>query len=61
MRNNSIMLAMMFSNTATTVVKLANVMNRKNSVPHTRPPAMPVKTLGRVMKIRLGPASGETP
>ena len=37
----------MFSNTAMTVEKLAKVMNRKNSVPHRRPPAMFVKTLGK--------------
>ena len=52
---------MIFSNTAMTVEKLANVMNRKNSAPHRRPPAMFVKTLGSVMKIKLGPASGEMP
>lgn len=52
---------MMFSNTAMTVEKLAKVMNRKNSVPHRRPPAMFVKTLGKVIKIKLGPASGEMP
>ena len=53
--------AMRFSNTAMTVEKLAKVMNRKNSVPHSRPPAIFVKTLGSVMKIRLGPASGAMP
>ena len=50
-----------FSNTAMTVEKLAKDMNRKNSEPHSRPPAMPVNTLGRVTKMRDGPASGVTP
>ena len=59
--NASIRQAMMFSNTAMTVVKLAKVMNRKNSAPHSRPPAIPANTLGSVMKIRLGPLSGLTP
>ena len=51
---------MMFSNTASTVVKLANVMNRKKRAPHTRPPAMLTNTLGSVMKIRAGPWLGST-
>lgn len=58
---SSMKLARMFSNTAMTVVKLANVINRKNSVPHRRPPAMLVNTLGRVMKISFEPESGEMP
>ena len=53
--------AIRFSNTAMTVEKLANVMNRKNSMPQMRPPIMLMNTLGSVMKIRLGPASGEMP
>mgnify|MGYP006990180149 CR=1 FL=1 len=36
----SMALAWRFSKTAMTVEKLAKVMNRKNSVPHRRPPAM---------------------
>ena len=50
-----------FSNTAMTVEKLAKVMNRKNSVPHSRPPFILTNTLGRVMKISDGPESGLTP
>ena len=57
----SMQLAMMFSNTARTVVKLAKVMNRKNSAPHTRPPAMWRNTRGSVMKIRDGPLPASTP
>ena len=49
-------LQMMFSNTASTVDRAANAMNRKNRLPHSRPSAMLAKILGRVMKIRLGPA-----
>ena len=47
---------MMFSNTASTVDRAAKAMNRKNRLPHSRPSAMLAKILGRVMKIRLGPA-----
>ena len=50
-----------FSNTAMTVEKLAADMNKKNSIPHIRPPAMLANTFGRVMKISCGPASGCTP
>ena len=50
-----------FSNTAMTVEKLAKVINRKNSVPHRRPPAMFANTFGSVMKMRDGPWSGCTP
>jgi len=53
--------AIRFSNTAMTVEKLANVINRKNSVPQMRPPSMLINTLGSVIKMRLGPASGEMP
>ena len=35
-----------FSNTAITVEKLANIINRKKSAPHTRPPAIFTKILG---------------
>ena len=51
----SIQLAIMFSNTASTVVKLAKVRNRKNRAPHSRPPVMLTNTRGRVIKIRDGP------
>ena len=44
-----------------TVEKLAKVMNRKNRVPHRRPPSILTKTLGSVWKMREGPASGWTP
>ena len=49
-----------FSNTVITVLKLAKDMNRKKSEPQSCPPVMLINTLGRVMKIRLGPASGST-
>ena len=42
--------------TAMTVENAAKVINRKNSAPQTRPPAILTKTLGSVTKIRLGPA-----
>ena len=48
-------MARMFSNTASTVEKLAKIMNRKNSAPQTRPPAILTKTFGRVWKISDGP------
>ena len=51
----SIQLASRFSNTAVTVEKLANVINKKNRLPHNLPPAMLANTFGRVMKIREGP------
>ena len=54
-------MARMFSNTASTVEKLAKIMNRKNSAPQKRPPAMLMKTGGSVWKIREGPLSGVTP
>ena len=56
--NISMQKDMMFSNTAMTVEKLAKVMNRKNSAPQSLPPAIFTNTLGRVTKIRLGPAAG---
>lgn len=59
--NRSMQEDMMFSMTAMTVEKEAKVMNRKNSDPHTRPPAILVNTLGRVTKIRLGPEVTSTP
>ena len=56
----SIPLAIRFSKTAITVERLAKVMKRKKSVPQSLPPAMFAKTLGRVMKMSEGPASGST-
>ena len=50
-----------FSKTARTVEKLAKIMNRKNRVPHSRPPCILTKTLGRVLKMREVPSSGRTP
>ena len=47
---------MMFWNTALMVEKAAKDMNRKNSVPQILPPAIWLNTLGKVMKIRDGPA-----
>ena len=53
--------AIMFSNTASTVDRLAKVINRKNRLPHSCPPDMFTNTLGRVIKIKDGPASGRRP
>ena len=61
MPNISMLNEIIFSNTAITVEKLANTINRKNSAPHTRPPAIFTNTFGSVTKIRDGPASGCTP
>ena len=51
----SMQMARMFSNTASTVDKLAKIMNRKNSAPQKRPPAMLTNTFGSVWKINAGP------
>ena len=61
MRNNSIMLAMMFSNTAMIVEKHAKVINRKKNVPQILPPGIWIKTFGSVIKISSGPAPGLIP
>ena len=61
MAHLSIQQARMFSKTAVTVERAAKKRNTKNMAPHSRPPGMALKTLGRVTKIRLGPASGCTP
>ena len=53
-------LAIRFSNTAVTVEKLANVIKRKKSEPHTRPPGMSRKILGSVIKMSAGPWSSST-
>ena len=52
--------ARMFSNTASTVLIAANIMNRKNSEPHQRPPAMFANTLVIASNSRLGPAVTST-
>ena len=56
----SMVQARMFSNTAMMVEKAAKLMNKKNRLPHTRPAGMSLNTLGRVMKMRLGPLSAGT-
>ena len=57
----SMQLESRFSNTAITVEKLAADINKKNSMPQIRPPAMLANTFGSVIKISCGPASGCTP
>ena len=57
----SMQTARMFSNTASTVDMLANIMKRKNSVPQKRPPDILTNTCGSVTKRRDGPCSGATP
>ena len=44
-----------FSNTASTVEKAANVINTKNKLPQTLPKGMLLKIFGNVIKTRLGP------
>ena len=44
-----------FSNTAITVEKLANVINKKNNVPQILPPAIFTNTFGNASKISAGP------
>ncbi len=56
--HSSMVKAMRFSNTATTVVIAAKLMNRKKSVPHRRPPTMLLKIFGRTTKISPGPWAG---
>ena len=51
----------MFWNTAITVENAANVINTKNKLPQSRPPAMLLKIFGSVMKISDGPELGCTP
>ena len=53
--------AMMFSKTAITVDKEANDINKKKSEPQILPPVIETKTLGNVIKIKLGPLSGLIP
>ncbi len=56
--HSSMVKAMRFSNTATTVVIAAKLMNRKKRVPHSRPPTMLLKMFGRTTKISPGPCAG---
>ena len=51
----SMAMARMFSNTASTVEKLAKIIKRKNSVPQKRPPDIFTNTCGRVWKMSEGP------
>ena len=51
----------MFSNTASSVEKAAKTMNRKNSVPQTRPPDMLLNTVAMVSNRREGPAFTSMP
>ena len=51
----SIVIARMFSKTASTVENAANVMKTKKSVPQRRPPGIALKTFGSVTKMRPGP------
>ena len=53
--------AMIFSNTAMTVVSAAKLKNTKNMAPQSLPPAICAKIFGMVMKIRRGPESGWMP
>ena len=59
--NRSIQNAMIFSNTAMTVVKAAKLRKTKNRAPQIRPPRICANRLGMVIKIRPGPESGSTP
>ena len=54
-------MARIFSHTASTVDRAAKTMNRKNSEPHQRPPAMWLKTVAMVSNSRLGPALTSSP
>ena len=48
---------MISSNTPSTVENAAKVINTKNKLPHSLPKGILLKTLGRVTKIKFGPAS----
>lgn len=52
---------MIFSNTAMTVDRAAKERNTKNRAPHSWPRGISLKMLGRVMKIKDAPWSGDTP
>ena len=58
---SSRIMARIFSQTPRTVERAANTMNRKNSVPQMRPPAMWLKTSAMVSNNRLGPALTSSP
>lgn len=58
--HNSIVQAIIFSNTAMTVDNDAKAINRKNRAPQILPPVIDKKTLDKVIKMRLGPLSGFT-
>ena len=58
---NKITMAGISSHTASTVDKAANTINRKNRVPHQRPPFMWLNTVAMVSNSRLGPALTSTP
>ena len=47
--------AMMFSNTASTVDREANAINRKKSAPQNLPPPIALNTFGKVTKMSEGP------
>src|SRR6056297_1100703 len=53
--HSSMVKAIRFSNTATTVVIAAKLMNRKKRVPHKRPPTILLKILGSTTTISPGP------
>ena len=59
--NISIAKDIIFSNTAITVEKLANVINRKNREPQILPPAIFTNTFGSVTNISFGPEVTSTP
>ena len=54
--NVSIIMQTIFSKTEKIVLKAAKDRNRKNKPPQKRPICILAKTLGRVMKTKLGPA-----
>ena len=54
-------MARIFSQTPSTVDSAANTMNRKNSAPHQRPPAILPNTPAIVSNSRLGPAVTSSP
>ena len=53
---HSIQKDMMFSNTPMTVESAANTMNRKNSMPITRPPGILLKIEASVVNRKPAPA-----
>ena len=59
--NISMLMEIIFSNTAITVESAANDMNIKNSTPHTLPPGIWLNTFGSVINKSDGPLSGLIP